>query len=398
MIVISLLFITSCFCVFLLNKVFPRFRQFIPFGMTCGVCLLVFKTIFGIGQLKYSGLLFDILLCFSFGSMALESKRVNLRAIFEFNDFWFYSILQFITQWSLAIICGVVMSQFIDIPSYLTSLLPVGFAGGYGSAATAGNLYLKGYSISDAIDIFMFSSTVGLILSIVGAIILVGRTDYRFHQDTKHLPQLKQLSFKGFITLSLVTAMGLGLSLLLMETVGIYIPGFALAFIWGNILRKFLSPMIKKEDLIFSSYYSSELLVIFGIGLINLSVINKLLIPISFLLFIGLALALFMYYFLAKRILKKNIFERSIFTWGWSVGGIITALATIQSLDSKEARTTLKEYMQIYLFISPFEIIILFLSPYFIMSGQWYILLGILLIFAIISWQFVYKKALNPLK
>lgn len=382
----------SCIFTQAISIKFRSIRRYLPFGMIAGLLFLILKQSFQIQTQPGINIIFDIFLCFSFSAMALESKKVNFKAVFEFNDLWFYSILQFISQWSLAIIFCLIYTHFFELPAYLSSMFPIGFAGGYGSAATAGAIYQRAFSMSDAIDLFMFASTIGLILSIAGSIILVRMNGSEFFQDNSRLPKLRQTSLQGMLIIILVSFTGMLLSYILKEITGRYIPGFAIAFILANIFKHLLIRRVQKEEIVLTSYISSELLVIFGIGFLNLKLINHYLYPILALLICGTCLCLFMYFFVAKRILKTNVFERSVFTWGWSIGGIIIALSTIQSLNSSNARATLRDYMQIYLFIAPFEISILFLSPNLLMSGNAHILLAGLLICAILFWQLIYKR------
>src|SRR5690625_857215 len=84
------------------------------------------------------------------------------------RNMWAYSTVMFLGQWGLFILLGLYFFQPVfDTPDWFGMMLPVGFTGGFGTAAAVGGA-LEDIGASDAASLGFTSATVGTLAAIVG--------------------------------------------------------------------------------------------------------------------------------------------------------------------------------------------------------------------------------------
>ena len=100
------------------------------------------------------------------------------------------------------------------------------------------------------------------------------------------------------------------------------VPVFLTAYVVGMIFKVILdatkaSRFVEQKTISNISGTATDLLVACGVGAINLKVVTANALPLVVLLAIGVAVTLFMCFYFARHLYKKDWFEKAIFAWGW---------------------------------------------------------------------------------
>ena len=144
----------------------------LPAPITAGLIgLLVGPNV--LGWINFSDNLGDytsILIAVVFASMAY-SMEVGGNMGKGARNMWGYSTMMFTGQWGLFIVLGLFLfAPLFDTPNWFGMMLPVGFTGGFGTAAAVGGA-LEGVGADAASSLGLTSATVGSLAAIVPAAI-----------------------------------------------------------------------------------------------------------------------------------------------------------------------------------------------------------------------------------
>ena len=88
------------------------------------------------------------------------------------RNMWAYSTAMFMGQWGIFILLGLYLfAPLFGTEPWFGMMLPVGFVGGFGTAAAVGSS-LEGIGIAEASSLGFTSATVGTLVAIVGGVIV----------------------------------------------------------------------------------------------------------------------------------------------------------------------------------------------------------------------------------
>jgi ESS family glutamate:Na+ symporter len=375
------------------QRIFPKLFSLLPLSIFSGLLLICFKPLdfVIIGDSSFYS---DLLLSFIFGVFPLALNQLNKSFIKKVIPLWKYSLLQYLIQWGGSLLIVIlVLKEFFNIGDHFGAYLPSGFAGGHGSAAVVGDLLRRG-GIEDALSFTMFCATIGIIFSVLGGLIWT-----RVYKKKFTLREIKldkgQIVFKDILLILFSISLSFLIKPFVYEVLKVNIPGFVLAVFVGLLLRQIFGGR-DKYTLNQISNYATDFLVIVGIGSIKFEVISRQLSPLLILFAFGLLQAILVYIFLSPRIFnQEDAFEKALFTWGWSIGGLVIGLNLVQSLESNKKEEILDEFAMTYLMLSPCEISLLLLGPWIILNGFGLYLAAFLAILAIIILYDFRKKYLS---
>ena len=112
--------------------------------------------------------------------------------------------------------------------------------------------------------------------------------------------------------------------------------------------------------------------------------------------FAGVLWCSFNYLVLGPRVFGEDHFSKSIFTWGWSVGGLAFGLALVKFCMPKSKDELFEKFALTYLLIAPVEIGLLLTTPNLIDIPNYLILLAFfLLLLSILLLKFLLKKPIS---
>lgn len=359
----------------------------------------------GAGIIDFSdqlGTYSSILIAVVFGAMPYSmdftpSVRRGARSM------WAYSVGMYTGQWGVFALLGVVLFGSVwGTPDWFGMMLPVGYVGGFGTAAAVGGA-LETQVGSDAMTLGFTSATVGTVAAIVGGIIFAkwGSATGR----TSQLPKFSELPHElrtGLISLpgqrpsigkattspSSIEPIALHASMIALTVFIAYeidkaitkafpmvsIPLFAMAFVVGligvGIMHLVKNPNYVDKDTMNSiSGGSTDFLVAFGVASIVPSVVAAYAVPLTVLFILGVVYCLLLFFLIAPGTFGHQWLERAIFGWGWATASVATAIAILKIVDPRMKSGTLEEFGVAYVGYAPFEIGITILAPIVVLSS-----------------------------
>ena len=379
---------------FALQKLFPQLLKIIPFAIVAGFVVILIK-IFGFRISEYNTLYTDIFLAFIFGSFPLTISTLDKKFVKNVLPLWRYSLFQYLIQWGGSIILVTyILKNYFNLGDEFGSYLPSGFAGGHGSAAVVGDLLQRG-GITDALSYTMFCATAGILFSVFGGIILAKVFKRKYHLKNIQSHTAQNFHFKDFMIICVTVIISFILKPTIYSLMQLNVPGFVTAVLIGFIMRMFFGSR-DQVTLGLVSTFTTDLLVIIGMGSINFLLIKENIFPLIVLFSFGLIQGIIVFLFLSKRVFQKDdAFEKALFTWGWSIGGLVIGLNLVQSLEKKMNPNIIEEFAMTYLILSPFEISLLVLGPWLLLNGFAPFMGPILLFAAIILLIWMLKKPVS---
>lgn len=320
---------------------------------------------------------------------------------------WSYSTGMFLGQWGLFILLGA----FLFAPVWGTDdwfgmMLPVGFVGGFGTAAAVGSS-LEGIGADAASSLGFTSATVGTLAAIVGGLIATswgvkrGKTmsmpaKLPWEMRSGYIDEEKERPSIGRATTnpSAIDSLALHMGVLAFTVMVAYlfnqwitsmfpnvsIPLFAVSFVFGGIGMGLLKALRKpkyfdKETMKSISGASTDYLIAFGIASIVPQALADYLVPLIVLFVLGVAYCAIFLMFVAPVFFGEHWLERGIFGWGWATAAVATGIALLKIVDPKLKSGTLNEYGVAYIGFAPFEIGMTIIAPIAVIAG-WTIGLG----------------------
>ena len=366
-----------------------------------------------------------ILSCLVFAGLFIGNKdKISVKKIWnEAGDTFALNCGMEVGQYGFSVVIGTLLLTlfFPTVHEAFSILMPSGFCGGFAFAASIGGMVTELTGWEDAAAIAQTFATIGLLLGVFGGILLINiycrKGATRFVKDVKDLPQDMKAGFLegenqstiGNQTttpmsmdtiawhLSLIgAAVAVGYIVYLKVSTVVEISFISICLIIGIILN-FILKMIKFQKYVDKRVITrlgsstADYLVAFGIASIDPNIVVSYMGPLLMFVALGILHASLMFA-LNRKLFHNFWFERSIFTFGWSMGLITTGMTLLRIVDPEFKSKTLEDYGLSSLLISPFEIAIVAILPIFVSTGHPYASGGVCLaIWAILTFL-CYKK------
>jgi glutamate:Na+ symporter, ESS family len=330
-----------------------------------------------------------------------QSMGLTRKTLEEIGDTFFFNLGCEVGQYAIAMAFGVLVLSplFADLPPGFAILLPLGFAGGHGTAAAVAPV-LEQSGWEGALPLAYTSATVGVAFAVGGGMALIHlgmrRGWTRFVRVPSEMPQ----SFRtGFIfpagrphigeeTTSAVaidtltwhlalagSAVGMAYGVSSSLPKGHGIPLFALALIAALFIR-FVFARIGLESFIDLATIrriggtATDYLVAFAVASIAVTIVLAYVVPLTILMLLGMAITLVQFRYGGPRMFRSYWFERSLFAFGWNTGVVATAITLVRVVDPEDRSRTLQDFGLAYPPISLVEVGIVTLLPQFVVRGM----------------------------
>lgn len=410
---ISVLMIVGTF----MRRHFQWFRKLlIPAPITAGLLALALgPQVLGIMPFSdslsaYSTILIAVVFAAMPYSMAFASGSFA-----KARNMWAYSTSMFLGQWGIFILLGAfVFAPLFGTPDWFGMMLPVGFVGGFGTAAAVGGA-LDSVGMEAASSLGFTAATLGTLAAIVGGTIFAnwgirtGRTNTlpeklpwelrsgeitdedkqpSIGKATTNPSSIEPLALHvGFITVTVMIAYFLKqwLESIFPE---LTIPLFALSFVVGVGGRIFLRVINRPKYLDAQtvrsiSGASTDYLIAFGIASIVPSAVAGYLVPLLILFAAGVVYCTLIFFLSSPLYFGDQWLERGIFGWGWATASVATGIALLKIVDPDLKSGTLDDYGVAYVGFAPFEIGMNILAPIAVLAGFLSGLGGVALVVAV---------------
>jgi ESS family glutamate:Na+ symporter len=369
-----------------------------------------------------------ILIALIFATLPFSSPKVELKKISGgIFEMWAYSSSINILQWGMPLLFSLLILNSIwpNLNPGFGTILVSGFVGGHGTAAAIGTTF-DHLGWSEAASLAMTSATVGILTAIIGGMAWInwgaskGYSGYIKSFDDLS-PDFKRglISQKDQGAICKETVSGSTIDSLIFHfciigtaALGSYylskllntyfpefkIPAFCLAYIVAYLMKALFSHMgilryIDRRTVSHLGGSMTDLLVVFGIASIKISILVKYAFPLFLLFCFGIILCWVLFRFSGPQFFSNNWFEKSIFTWGWVTGIVAMGIALLRIVDPENKSNALGDYALAYLIISPIEIGLVTFGPLVISSGYyWQLAAGTILIGMIFPVYFFVKS------
>ncbi|WP_298074548.1 sodium/glutamate symporter [uncultured Corynebacterium sp.] len=396
---ISVLLIIGTF----MRRHFEWFRNLlIPAPITAGLLALLLGPEV-LGLLPFSGALGDystLLIAVVFASMPYSMTFASNDAS-KAKNMWGFSTSMFLGQWGIFMLLGLlVFGPVFDTPEWFGMMLPVGFVGGFGTAAAVGGAF-GDIGADAAMSLGFTSATVGTLAAIIGGIIFAnwgirtGRTstlpeklpwELRSGQieDEAKQPSIGKATTNpssieplalhaGFIAVTVMFAY-IGQQIIGHFFPAVSVPLFALAFVVGIGGKVFLHvikrPKYLDQQTVKSiSGASTDFMIAFGIASIKPDAVANYLVPLAILFVLGIAYCSLFFFVIAPMFFGDKWLERGIFGWGWATAAVATGIALLKIVDPDLKSGTMNEYGMAYVGYAPIEIGMNILAPIAVIAG-----------------------------
>eukprot|EP01060_Flectonema_neradi_P031485 TRINITY_DN4794_c3_g1_i1.p1 TRINITY_DN4794_c3_g1~~TRINITY_DN4794_c3_g1_i1.p1 ORF type:complete len:499 (+),score=48.25 TRINITY_DN4794_c3_g1_i1:25-1521(+) len=264
-----------------------------------------------------------------------------------------------------------------NVDEMMVTTLPIGFAGGHGTAAGFANQYDKA-DWPEGKDFGFFAATIGILAAVASGIISINWAARAGHLTTLPAEQSTRFSIQpttvpylerqpaGHITVSLnsidtltlhvaligvATLFGVLVKIFLVEVVENNIesikdielfnnlPTFPFCMIGGLLMQRFFQRMsdddcpVDRRITERVSAFALEFLVTSSITVVDIDAVSDGIIPFLVLMFFGISWQLFCLFIVAPRVLSDHWFERGIAELGSAMGVIATGLLMIRMCD-----------------------------------------------------------------
>ena len=372
---------------------------------------------------SYSSILITVLFaCMFLGNKSKISFKSMLKNV---GDTFLVNGAAEIAQYAIFILIGVLALPhvFKGIHSAFGLMLAGGFIGGHGTAGAMGSV-LQESGWRDATTIGQTFATIGLLGGILIGVILInigvrqGKT--KIIKDVKHLPEemlaglvdQKSRNSIGEETVNSVSidTMSWHIVLILVSVGGAYVlnwvltciipqfsfPIYALAlicsiFVQGILKAVKLDTYVDKKIITHIGSGCTDFLVAFGIASININVVIEYALPIILLSLLGFAFTILWFYCISSRFFNTYSFERCIYIFGMSTGVMATGVILLRITDPKFESGVLEDFGIAWMFLSIMDVLLVSLSPVFVLNGLGYMYGFVLMLISAIS-LFICRK------
>ena len=350
-------------------------------------------------------------------------------------------------QWCIALlITGVLLIPVFNVPDLFASALPIGFAGGHGTAASFREIFVSN-GWNDGADVSLIIATVGLILSILLGVFWVNiaarkgwvikekmdnATDAKlslrgvYPADNRPLAGIQTVKSDSIDTLAFhLAVLGIAITIgYILKTILIQIentsqslqnlgflsgfPLFPLCMIGGISLQLGLEKFNKKNKLIDAntmeriSGTSLDFLIVAAIASVDMNGVANNIIPILIICLAGIIWHFIVLYFFAPILLPNYWFERAIADMGMNMGVIASGLVLLRMVDPESKSPVPADFAYKQLLHSPFMgggLWTCIAVPLLAKVGVWYTLIvTTLVLFAWLSlYKFYFKQTYHTL-
>ena len=375
----------------------------LPAPITAGLIgLFLGPEILGLIQFSdHIGAYTSLLIAVVFASMAY-SMDLGGSVAKGARNMWAFSTTMFMFQWGLFILLGIYLFKPVfGTEDWFGMMLPVGFVGGFGTAAAVGSSLEDTAGAVAASSLGFTSATVGTIVAIIGGVIVAnwgirtGRaTELQgelpkelrsgYIEDESQRPSIGKATTNpssieplalhgGFIVFTVLVAYLVN-DLLSTVLGNVSIPLFALSFVIGfigrGLLRLFKKPNYLDKDTVTAiSGAATDYMIAFGIASIVPAALAAYWQALVLLFVLGLVFCLFYLLVMAPLYFGEQWIERGIFGWGWATAAVATGIALLKMVDPKLKSGTLNEYGVAYVGFGPFEIGMTILAPIAVLAS-----------------------------
>ena len=375
----------------------------LPAPITAGLIgLFLGPEILGIIQFSDKiGAYTSLLIAVVFASMAY-SMDLGGSVAKGARNMWAFSTTMFMFQWGLFVLLGIYLFKPVfGTEDWFGMMLPVGFVGGFGTAAAVGSSLEDTAGAVAASSLGFTSATVGTIVAIIGGVIVAnwgirtGRaTELQgelpkelrsgYIEDESQRPSIGKATTNpssieplalhgGFIVFTVLVAYLVN-DLLSTVLGNVSIPLFALSFVIGfigrGLLRLFKKPNYLDKDTVTAiSGAATDYMIAFGIASIVPAALAAFWQALVLLFVLGLVFCLFYLLVMAPLYFGEQWIERGIFGWGWATAAVATGIALLKMVDPKLKSGTLNEYGVAYVGFGPFEIGMTILAPIAVLAS-----------------------------
>ena len=317
------------------------------------------------------------------------------------RNMWAYSTAMFMGQWGLFILLGLYLfAPLFGTEPWFGMMLPVGFVGGFGTAAAVGSS-LEGIGIAEASSLGFTSATVGTLVAIVGGVIVANwgirkgkatelqgalpedlRTGYienevdrpSIGRATTNPSSIEPLALHGGFVVFTVLIAYLVNDAITNQWPSVSIPLFAMAFVIGllgrTLLRVLQRPNYLDRDTIGSiSGAATDYMIAFGIASIIPAALADYWQALILMFVLGTVFCVAWMLWAGPQFFGEYWLERGIFGWGWATAAVATGIALLKMVDPKLKSGTLNEYGVAYVGFAPFEIGMTILAPIAVIAG-----------------------------
>ncbi len=374
-----IVFATATALAFGIKSLTKNLLWVIPTSMIAGFLVFIGSTeVLGFYKLSsHFSFYIDILLAYIFGSFPLSISSVDKSFFSKVKTLWQYSALQYVSQWgiSLVIVILVLKGLFPFLTDQFSVVLPAGFAGGHGSAAVVGDILGK-MGFQEALTLTMTMATVGALFSLVGGVAWIywGRRK-GYLENINFDVQIENkkpfyINPKTFIVLTAAIIVAFFLKPFFSNLLRFEIPIFAVTVAVSAAIR-FVRPKIKIHALTLekTTNFSTDFLVLIGIAGIKIFVVELYIWPLVIMSLVGLSLCIIYFRCLGMRVFEEDSFTKAVFTWGWSVGGLVFGLALVKMIKKQDNMGILEQFAFTYLMLAPIEIGLLLSMPFLTTKG-----------------------------
>ena len=336
----------------------------------------------------------SILIAVVFASMAY-SMDLGGSVAKGARNMWAFSTTMFMLQWGLFVLLGLYLFKSVfGTEDWFGMMLPVGFVGGFGTAAAVGSS-LEDIGVEGASSIGFTAATVGTLVAIVGGVIVANwgirkgkttelqgelpedlRSGYIENEDerpsigkaTTNPSSIEPLALHaGFIVFTVLIAYVLN-DAIKAQWSNVSIPLYALSFVIGLLgrlgLRLVRRPNYLDKDTVSAiSGAATDYMIAFGIASIVPAALADYWQALVLLFVLGVVFCLFYLLVMAPLYFGEHWIERGLFGWGWATAAVATGIALLKMADPKLKSGTLNEYGVAYVGFAPFEIGMTILAP-----------------------------------
>ena len=351
---------------------------------------------------SYSGVL--IIVLFSSLFIGSETKGSFKKTMSEAGDTFLLNSAVYFGQYAFALLLGgaFMAALFPNVNVGFSMLMPGGFIGGHGTAATFGSAFEELCGWDEALTLGQTFATIGILSGVIfGAMcinIATKKRATRFITKASELPEGMRTGLvppdeQESIGRATVNSMSIDplawhLALILIASgtgylvtkwinslvPGLSIPTFSVGMLCGVVLQFILKALkltqyVDREVISKIGSSVTDYLVGFAVASIKVSVVIKYAVPLIVLTIIGL-IFVFGYLLLVSRKLFHNFwFERGIFIFGWSTGVTAIGVTLMRVVDPGFRSKTLEDYGTAYVFMSFIEIGLIAVLPSLVVSG-----------------------------
>lgn len=384
------------------NRLLILQKLLLPAPITAGLLgLILGQEVLGVIEWSPQvGTYTTLLIAVVFASMAY-SMELGGSVAAGARNMWGYSTAMFMLQWGLFILLGAYLfGPVFGTDPWFGMMLPVGFVGGFGTAAAVGSA-LEEIGIAEASSLGFTAATVGTLVAIVGGVIMAnwGIRTGRASQLSGDLPEdlrtgyitdetqrpsigrattnpsaIEPLALHvGFIAFTVLVAYTVNQAIK-GQWPNVSIPLFAMAFVIGLLgrlaLRLVRRPKYLDRDTVTSiSGAATDYMIAFGIASIIPAALADYWQALVLLFVLGTVFCVAWMLWAAPTFFGDRWLERGVFGWGWATAAVATGIALLKMVDPKLKSGTLNEYGVAYVGFAPFEIGMTILAPIAVIAG-----------------------------